>query len=121
MFIDSTHVVRLDGDVPFLILEVLPRLARGVVVHIHDISFPYNIPYPASYWVLSNEQAWPMLWTEAMMVQAFLCFNNGFRVLMSVPYLRHVDEPFVQTTLPMYRPLAEDPATFSSLWIEKVV
>jgi predicted O-methyltransferase YrrM len=120
LFIDSTHVVRLDGDVPYLILEVLPRLARGVVVHIHDISFPYNIPYPASYWVLSNEQAWPMLWTEAMMLQAFLCFNSAFRVTMSMPYLRYVDEAFVQSTLPMYRPLDEDPATFSSLWIEKV-
>jgi predicted O-methyltransferase YrrM len=120
LFIDSTHVVRLDGDVPHLILEVLPRLAPGVVVHIHDISFPYNIPYPASYWVLNREQSWPMFWTEAMMLQAFLCFNNAYRVMMSLPYLRFVDEHFVQSTLPMYRSLADDPATFSSLWIVKV-
>jgi hypothetical protein len=99
---------------------VLPRLARGVVVHVHDISFPYNIPYPASYWVLNREQTWPMYWTEAMMMQAFLCFNHAFRVTMSLPFLRHVDESFVKATLPMYRSVEEFPATFSSLWIEKI-
>ena len=39
LFIDSSHVVRIGGDVIFLYLEVLPRLKKGVVVHIHDIFF----------------------------------------------------------------------------------
>ncbi len=54
LFIDSSHVLTIDGDIPFLFLEVLPRLRKGVLIHIHDISFPYNIPYPAEYWVLGR-------------------------------------------------------------------
>src|ERR1017187_5882615 len=46
LFIDSTHIVKIDGDVPYIYLEVLPQLKKGVYIHIHDIAFPYNIPYP---------------------------------------------------------------------------
>ncbi len=51
LFIDSSHIVRLDGDVPFLFLEVLPALRTGPLIHIHDIPFPYHCPYPADYWI----------------------------------------------------------------------
>ena len=37
LFIDSSHVLRIDSDVRFLFLEVLPRLQPGVLVHFHDI------------------------------------------------------------------------------------
>jgi hypothetical protein len=53
LFIDSSHILRLDGDVPFLYLEILPVLKKGVRVHIHDIPFPYNFPHPAEFWVLT--------------------------------------------------------------------
>ena len=43
-FIDPTHVVRIDGEVPYLVLEVLPALPPGVLVHVHDVHFPYNVP-----------------------------------------------------------------------------
>src|SRR5262249_33139884 len=71
LFIDSSHVLKIDGDVPFLYLEVLPSLSAGTVVHIHDVPFPYNIPYPPDLWVF---QVWPVWWNEAMVVQSFLCF-----------------------------------------------
>ena len=32
LFIDSSHILRIDGDVPFLYLEVLPTLNSGVVI-----------------------------------------------------------------------------------------
>jgi Methyltransferase domain len=41
LFIDSSHVAKVDSDVNWLYLEVLPNLRKGVVIHIHDISFPY--------------------------------------------------------------------------------
>ena len=44
LFIDSTHVVRIDGEVPYLMLEVLPALQPGVLVHVHDIHFPFYVP-----------------------------------------------------------------------------
>jgi predicted O-methyltransferase YrrM len=117
LFIDSTHVVRIDGEVPHLVLEVLPSLQPGVLVHVHDVHFPYNVPVlPAAY---VSGRRWPMLFTEAMLVQAWLCHNPRVEILLSTPLLRHHDEAFLQRLLPGYRPL--DPADFDthhgSLWL----
>jgi hypothetical protein len=60
LFIDSGHTVRTGGDVNFLFLEVLPRLAPGVVVHIHDINLPYE--YPKVYF---TNPSFRMFWTES--------------------------------------------------------
>jgi hypothetical protein len=117
LFIDSSHVVKIGGDVPFLYLEVLPGLSEGVRVHIHDVPFPYNIPYPPQHWVFG--QAWPMLWNEAMMVQALLSGNPDFEIVMSTPLLRHFDEPFLEETVPIYEAIEQNPNTFSSLWLKK--
>jgi len=118
LFIDSSHVLKIDGDVPFLYLEVLPTLNVGVVVHIHDVPFPYNIPYPPQLWVFSQE--WPMLWNEAMVVQAFLSFNRNFRVIMSTPLIRYFDEDFLRKSIPIYESIEQNPNTFSSLWLRRV-
>jgi len=37
LFIDSTHMVRPQGEVLFEYLQLLPSLASGVYVHVHDI------------------------------------------------------------------------------------
>src|SRR5262249_6684164 len=42
LFIDSSHVLRIGGDVAFLFLEVLPRLQPGVVVQVHDVFLPHQ-------------------------------------------------------------------------------
>jgi hypothetical protein len=121
LFIDSTHVVKIDGDVPYLYLEVLPRLKKGVVIHVHDIHFPFNIPYPPECYIFGGWK-WPMFWTEAMLLQAFLCNNNAFRILLSAPLLYYYSEDFLQASIPNYRSV--DPAHtnthFGSIWIEKV-
>lgn len=118
LFLDSTHIVKIDGDVPYLILEVLPALNKGVIVHIHDVPFPYNIPYPPEQWIYG--MPWPWYWTEAMLLQAFLCNNPDFRILLSTPLLRYYDEEFLRANIPGYKSVAEDPKTFCSLWLEKV-
>jgi predicted O-methyltransferase YrrM len=120
LFIDSTHVVKLDGDVPYLYLEVLPRLKKGVIIHVHDIHFPYNSPYPAQYYVFGTKR--PVFWTEAMLLQAFLSLNEAFRVIMSVPLIRYSDEQFLRTHVPIYEPISLEKASThaGSIWIEKV-
>lgn len=118
LFIDSSHVLKIDGDVSFLLLEVLPHLKKGVFIHIHDIPFPFNIPYPANYWIL--DRSWPMYWNEAMVLQAFLCFNDTFEIILSTPMLRYFEEQFLQKHVPIYKPIKQEPNTFSSLWLQKI-
>ena len=120
LFIDSTHVVKIDGDVPHVYLEVLPRLHPGVVIHSHDIHFPFNVPHPAEQYVFDAK--WPRFWTEAMLLQAFLSFNPSYRVMLSTPLLRHHDDDFLARTLPDYRRLqaADYDTHHGSLWYCKV-
>ena len=118
LFIDSSHILRIDGDVPFLYLEVLPTIEAGVFVHIHDVPFPYNVPYPPDLWVFGQD--WPMLWNEAMIVQAFLAMNKDFRITMSTPLLRYFDEGFMRRSIPFYQSIDQNPNTFSSLWLQRV-
>jgi predicted O-methyltransferase YrrM len=118
LFIDSSHALKVDSDVAFLFLEVLPRVKPGVLVHIHDVPFPFNVPYPADTWLFGER--WPVYWNEAMVVQTFLAFNSSFEVLLSVPMIRHHDEAFLVERFPDYTPLADDPNPPSSLWIQRV-
>jgi hypothetical protein len=83
LFVDSSHVLRVGGDVEYLYLVVLPSLASGVTVHIHDIFLPR--PYPRE-WVERHRH----FWTEQQFLQAFLAFNDEFEVLLMLNYLsRH--------------------------------
>jgi len=72
LFIDSTHVSRFGSDVNHLFFDVLPSLAPGVVVHIHDIAFPFE--YPADW--LREGRAW----NEAYVLHAFLQYNDAFDI-----------------------------------------
>lgn len=118
LFIDSSHIVRLDGDVPFLFLEVLPALRRGPLIHIHDIPFPYHCRYPADYWIYKG--VWPMWWNESMLLHALLCGNKQFGVTLSTPSIRHHDEAFLKQLIPEYQTIEEEPNTFWSIWLKRV-
>jgi hypothetical protein len=124
LFIDSSHVVRLDGDVPYLFLEVLPVLAPGVHIHIHDVPFPFNIPYPPGLWTMLDHpgsQPWPMYWNEAMLVQAFLALNSSFEITLSCPMIRYFDEKFIRGALPFFKSVEEEATdVFSSIWLKRV-
>ena len=79
LFIDSSHVLRAGGDVQLEYLEILPRLAPGVLVHIHDISLPKA--YPRVYFESK------LYWNEQYLLQAFLAFNTRFEVLWAGNYM----------------------------------
>lgn len=44
LFIDTSHVIKVQNDVEFELLHLLPSLKAGVHVHIHDIFTPYDYP-----------------------------------------------------------------------------
>jgi hypothetical protein len=113
LFLDSSHAVRFGGDVCCEILRVLPTLAAGVLVHIHDIFWPYDYP---TEWVLGRRLAYG----EQYLLEAFLSFNPAFRVLVPASWLV-ADEPAAVAAMcpPAARPT--DPVLGrSSLWIERL-
>jgi predicted O-methyltransferase YrrM len=74
LFIDSTHVSKLRSDVNRLVLDVLPSIATGVVVHFHDVFWPFEYPLR---WVEENRA-----WNELYLLRAFLCFNPAFKIIL---------------------------------------
>lgn len=81
LFIDSSHIIRPEGDVLTEFLQILPRLAPGVVVHVHDIFTPRDYP-----------RAWlehPRFWNEQYLLEAFLTHNEEWEVLLAANQLKH--------------------------------
>lgn len=109
LFIDSSHTVKIGGDVNFLILEVLPKLRKGVIIHIHDIHFPYE--YFKSY-ILKQH----LFWQEQYLVQAFLMYNNSFKVLWCASYMHHKYPELLKKYFSPY-PSTRIP---TSLYIQKI-
>ncbi len=72
LFIDSSHVVKAGSDVYALLFNVLPVLARGVVIHFHDIFDRFE--YPAE-WLEKG-----FGWNEQYVLRAFLQFNSDFKI-----------------------------------------
>ena len=107
LFVDTSHTVKLGGDVNRIVLEVLPRLAPGVMVHFHDILLPAEY-HP--HWVQQR-----MYWAEAYLVQAFLCLNPAFRIRFSAygVFLDHWAD--LKALVPSLRERGP-----SGFWIERV-
>lgn len=82
LFIDSSHVIRPQGDVLFEYLEILPVLKVGVIVHVHDIFTPRNYPKD---WVVDKVR----LWNEQYLLEAFLSFNENYSILGALNFLCH--------------------------------
>ena len=96
LFIDSSHTVKAGGDVNYLFLEVLPRLKPGVIVHVHDIFFPFDY---WREWIVEELR----FWTEQYLLQAFLIFNCEFEVVMANSYLYHYYAPDLKAAFPNLR------------------
>lgn len=78
LFIDSSHVTKSGGDIPFEYFNILPRLKPGVIIHIHDIYYPFDYPKD---WLVRG-------YTEAFILRALLTDNRKFRMLYFGDYLR---------------------------------
>ena len=80
LFIDSSHVIRPQGDLLHEYLTLLGRLKLGVLVHVHDVFTPRDYP---EKWVLWDRR----FWNEQYLLEAFLCFNYDFQVIGAVNWL----------------------------------
>lgn len=96
LFVDSTHTVVPGGDVPHIILEVLPRLRPGVLVHFHDIWLPYDYA--------CNTLITYFQWMESAMVHAYLVDNARVEILFCLSYLHHERPEAIAEVFPEYDP-----------------
>lgn len=83
LFIDSSHACKIGSDVNFEILEVLPLLNKGVIIHFHDIDLPYE--YSKVY---ATTPTFRMFWTESYLLQAFLSCNKDFEIILPMRYMQ---------------------------------
>jgi Methyltransferase domain len=95
LFIDSTHVMRTGSDVCFELFEVLPRLSQGVLVHFHDMFWPFE--YPRAWAVDENRS-----WNELYAVRAFLTNNDTWRIVLFNDYLTRLERPMIEVTYPQF-------------------
>jgi hypothetical protein len=107
LFIDTTHVVRPGGDVVRLLLEVLPTVAPGVVVHVHDFFRPYEYPR------FLFEHG--LYWQEHYVLQAFLAYNSEFEVLVANHALLQARDSEVREVVPRLSPGLHG----SALWLRR--
>jgi predicted O-methyltransferase YrrM len=96
LFVDSTHTVKVGSEVNRIVLEVLPRLARGTLVHFHDICFPYDY----SPDVLRST----LFWTETTLLHAFLAGNRRYTLRVSLSMLHRAVPDRLKQYLPNYTP-----------------
>ncbi len=106
LFIDSTHVSKINSDVNCIFFDILPKLSSGVHIHFHDIFYPFE--YPKKY--VYEGRAW----NEMYLLRAFLQFNSAFRVVLMNTYMEHFHESFFQEKMPLCLK-----NTCGSIWIRK--
>ncbi len=95
LFIDSSHVIRPQGDVLFEILQILPSLPKGVIVHIHDIFTPRDYP---SKWILKDKR----MWDEQYILEAFLMYNESFEIIATANHLSYEMPELLKQKFPMF-------------------
>lgn len=109
LFIDSTHVSKVNSDVNYLFFEIFPRLKNGVYIHLHDIFYPFEYPKD---WILEKG----MVWNELYLLRAFLQNNKNF----SIQYFQNMIEQKYMNMIMEKWPLKTSPHG-GSIWLRKEV
>ncbi len=112
LFIDSSHIIRPQGDVLFIYLHILPRLKPGVIIHIHDIFTPKDY---LDEWFLKEVR----FWNEQYLLEAFLLYNNKFKIIGALNYLKHHHPEQLAAKCPIFAKefAVREPGSF---WMVKV-
>ena len=113
LFIDSSHISKAGSDCNHLIHRVLPMLTSGVIIHFHDIFWPFDYP---KKWLKSGRA-----WNEAYLLLAFLQYNSAFEFLFFNSWLEHHHRYLLRRKLPLMLRQPSSPITYgnSSLWLRK--
>jgi predicted O-methyltransferase YrrM len=104
LFIDSSHVIRPQGDVVTEYLEILPTLRAGVLVHVHDVFTPRDY---LREWVIDSM----LLWNEQYLLEAFLTNNSRCTVIGALNMLKHRHFDALRRVCP-YLSVDREPGSF---------
>jgi hypothetical protein len=108
LFIDSSHVGKMGSDVNDYLFRILPALRPGVVVHIHDIPYPFEY---GPQWIVEQNRSW----NEAYLLRAFLQYNAAFRVFYFNHFVYRQFSDILTTKMPL---CLKDCG--ASIWLEKL-
>lgn len=109
LFVDTTHTVKVASEVNRLMLEVIPTLAPGVLIHVHDIFLPYE--YPRGFF---ESQCY---WQEQYLLQALLIENPNLEVLLPVAAIAREHPELISALMPWHRP----PFGPGAFWIRRTL
>lgn len=93
LFIDSTHVSKINSDVNHVFFNILPRIRSGVYIHVHDIFYPFEYP---PHWVYEGRA-----WNEDYIMRAFLQYNTAFKIVFFSTYLEYFHEDLFRKYMPL--------------------
>jgi hypothetical protein len=106
LFVDSSHVAKIGSDVNHIIFQILPRLKPGVLIHFHDVFYPFEYPLD---WIREGRA-----WNEAYLLRAFLQYNLEFEVVLFNNFAVQRWQDYVVANAPI---MARNSG--SSLWLRK--
>jgi hypothetical protein len=107
LFIDSTHVSKLNSDVNHILFKILPVLKSGVHIHFHDIFYPFEYP---KEWIYAGRA-----WNENYILRAFMQYNSAFKIVLFGSFLAQLHRNKIEEALPI---CLKNPG--GSIWIKKV-
>jgi predicted O-methyltransferase YrrM len=93
LFLDTTHVSKTGSDVNHEFFQIFPRLASGVIIHLHDIFSGFEYP---DDWIYQENRSW----NEQYLLRAFLMFNSAFEVLYANDGFSRTRSDLVQARCP---------------------
>lgn len=108
LLIDGSHVLKAGSDVQYLFGEVLPVLAPGVLVHIHDVFWPFE--YPRA-WLTHGFHP-----NEAYALRLLLTEPALLRIELFIDQLRRVQGPWLDRHLPE---IMEQPFPTGGIWLSR--
>lgn len=116
LFIDSSHVGKLNSDVLYYFTKIFPVLNKNVIIHIHDIFFPYEYPRE---WITSGR-----FWNEQYFLYIFLQYNTKFKVKYCNSYtgFKYKNEliELQKNTYEIKNNIANQFYTGGSIWLDVV-
>ncbi len=93
LFIDSSHVSKIGSDVNRIFFDILPVLAPGVLIHIHDVTG--NLEPPRGW--LEEGRAW----NEQYVLRAFLMYNPAYRIELFTSWLLNMRHAWFIEHMPL--------------------